>query len=499
MILNNMPNKIRLKKITKNTKILWLISILSIIFSLAIGLDISPFLRGPAPYFPDWRWTYQFTNTLTKLWFPLVVFAGILFYTNNLEKKSEQNLRKHEKKYLLLLLILSFLFQISVIYYSRAGLGVFLHRIITPGISGYFSTSLPIKNISVFLSLYQQNVGSYPMYARFHPPGSILIFYFFEQIIRLFPSIDFVTYITIRHTDVNTIWNSLLPYQKIAGLSSGFLISFLSGLTIIPLYYLSKLIYSTKTAIRAGILFILIPSVTLFLPLNDCFFPLFSAVSLFFFLKGIKEKNKIDIGISGIILFLGVFFTLTSLSLLFAFFIIYLLSARKKNLKIIYFLPVVLYFSFGFLLLPILFYFIYHFNSITVMQTLLAYHNHVQSSRNNPLWLIYNYYDFFVFIGLPLAVLFFIMLKDELQKIYFRQKIDTLFISFCLMTIIIDIMGTTNAEVGRIWLPFFPLILLPLVNFLTNRLKFTRSDYLIFLLLQGIQVIILQTFWVTVW
>jgi len=91
------------------------------------------------------------------------------------------------------------------------------------------------------------------------------------------------------------------------------------------------------------------------------------------------------------------------------------------------------------------------------------------------------------------------MLREQVLDLFHKQKIDPLFISFCLMAISIDVLGTMNGEIGRTWLPFFPLILLPLVNFLTNRLKLSQSSYLIFLLFQGLQVIILQTFWVTVW
>ena len=482
-----------------NRKTLWFIFILTVIFTIAIGLDLSPYLRGPAPYFPDWRWTYQFTNTFSKAWFPALALIALLFFAFTIEKYSDKDFIKREKRYLWLLFLLSFVFQISIIYYSRAGLGVLVQRILNPGISGYFTASLSIINISDFMAHYSQNVGSFPMYAKFHPPGSIEIFYFLEQVIRLFPGIGFLIHYPVHHTDVKVLWSNLLPFQKTTVVVSAYLMSLLSGLTIFPLYYLSKLTYSVKAALRTSTLFVLIPSVTLFLPLNDTIFPFFSASALYFFVKGIKEKNNQDMVLAGIILFLGAFFTLTILSLLFAFLIIYILSVHKKELMTKKYLLSGIYFSVGFLVLPLLFFVIFYFNSFSVMQIILTYHEAVIRFRHNPLWLIYNFYDFFVFIGLPLAVIFFIMLREQLLDLFHKQKIDPLFISFCLMTISIDVLGTMNGEIGRTWLPFFPLILLPLVNFLTNRLKLSQSSYLIFLLFQGLQVIILQTFWVTVW
>lgn len=50
------------------------------------------------------------------------------------------------------------------------------HRIINPLISGYFTASLDIYSIPEFIRNYNQNLGGYPMYTRFHPPGAILFF-----------------------------------------------------------------------------------------------------------------------------------------------------------------------------------------------------------------------------------------------------------------------------------------------------------------------------------
>jgi len=106
---------------------LFYISAVSLVLLFAIFIDLTPYLRGPAPYPPDWQWTYQFSNTITKLWFPSLIIAAIIYVSYKADKfKKGISLRL-----LFLLIFLGFLFQISMLFYSRAGLGVLLGRIIS--------------------------------------------------------------------------------------------------------------------------------------------------------------------------------------------------------------------------------------------------------------------------------------------------------------------------------------------------------------------------------
>src|SRR5205809_720963 len=70
-----------------------LISI-SLLFLILIGFDVFPFLRGPAPYPPQWQWPYLVSNTLSKLWAPLLIGSLILGIAYFLEKQKEITPRK---------------------------------------------------------------------------------------------------------------------------------------------------------------------------------------------------------------------------------------------------------------------------------------------------------------------------------------------------------------------------------------------------------------------
>lgn len=479
----------------KGSGFLLLIIISTLLFCFLVGIDFSPFIRGPAPYPPDWRWPYLFVNNLSKIYLPLSAALLLLIFFFFILKKKEEDIALREKKYLFFLILLFFLFQLSVIYYSRAGIGVLLGRIISPGVNGYFSTALIPQNLFSFLSGFEKNVSSYPMYARFHPPGSVLIFSLLIELSKIFsPYLGFLSGISLSHADIQSLWLALNPPQRLAALISGFFIPFLSCLTVIPLYYTGRLLSSPKTSMTVSFLYCLLPASTLFIPLNDAFFPFLFASSLYFFVKGLKNSGKIFFFCSGLLFFLGSFFTLTilPLGLSFAVLLLYEFSKNRNLSKL--FLNSSLFLS-GFFL-PLLLLFFFKFNSFTALGTILHNHYQVVSLRKNPLWIFYDYYDFFIFLGFPLSVVF---LRYLVQVLKSRKLPDPLFLSFCLITLFIVLSGSANGETGRVWLPFTVLILFPLVNFLSQKKVFSSKFILILCFFQVLELLVLQAFWVTVW
>ncbi|MFH0979605.1 MAG: hypothetical protein V1803_01520 [Candidatus Roizmanbacteria bacterium] len=455
-----------------NKKLLFIISIISIIFFLFVGFNTSPFLRGPGEWPPDWRWPYLFVNTLNRIWLPLVVIAFILFLYYFLEKK-----RVSSWTLLILLVVLSYFFQLSVLYFSRSGISVLIHRIINPDLNGYFTEAVKIKNLGEFLANYQKNVLSFSMHATGHPPGPIIFFWLIEKIINVIPLFQiFIVNLIPKHLDVQSIWNNLTLSQRSTAVFSAFFIPFLGSLNIIPLFFIAKNLYNLKTAIRTGFLSVFIPALILFTPLFDVLFPLFFLCSFFFFIKGLKEKNSLFISFSGLIFSLGLFFSLSLLPLIFIYF--YYFISNKK-----FFIPFLAGILSFYLLL-----FLSKYNVILVSYTLMT---GLPKNRSYLTWIFYNLYDFFVFAGIPVAITYLVM--------FFKKIKEPLFVSFTLMFLLLNFSGAVRGEVGRIWLPLmFPLTLV-VNNFLTNKLKLLSKDFLVILFIQAVQILLIQEFWVTLW
>ena len=312
---------------------------------------------------------------------------------------------------------------------------------------------------------------------------------------------EWIDHLMPTHIDVKTLWSQLATPDRVTALFSAFFLPFLSTLTLIPLFKTAKRLYNQTVAIRSVFLFIFLPSIVLFIPINDVFLPLFSIGAFYFLVKGLQDKHKLSFLLSGFILFLGVTFNLAFLPLLVFFFLFTLFFLRKNNFKIRNYLQEGFLFSIGFFLPPILLYLFFNFNFIRLIQIILHEVPHVHT-RSYPTWLFYNLYDFFVFIGIPLAIIFFIqgkLLFSKYNKQTFFKKIDPLFLAFCITLLILDLSGSTRGETGRIWSIFIPFVLLPASFYLTNILKFSTKLFVGLLLLQALQILVMQEFWVMLW
>ncbi|MBI5127608.1 glycosyltransferase family 39 protein [Candidatus Roizmanbacteria bacterium] len=456
-----------------NKKLIIYIICITSIFILFSGLNLSPYLRGPGDWPPNWRWPYLFINTLNRIWMPLTVITLILSLFYFLEKKVKWN----SFVLLGLLVTLSYLFQLSILYFGRSGISVLIHRIINPNLNGYFTEAIKIKNLSEFLSGYQNNVLNYSMHATGHPPGSVLFLWLIEKIINFIPLLkNLAVNLIPKHQDVKIIWNSLTITQRSTAVVSAFIIPIIGSLNIIPLFYIAKNLFDNKTALRSTVLAVFIPALTLFTPLSDVFFPIFFLTSFLFFIKGLKSNSQVLVFISGLLFAFGIFFSLSLLPLSF----IYLLYLIKKKRLIFSFLT-------GLSIFYIII-FLTGYNVITVSYTLMT---GLPKNRPYLIWTFYNLYDFFVFTGIPITITY--------MTLFFKKIREPLFVSFTLMILFLNFSGAVRGEVGRIWLPLmFPLVLV-VGNFLTNKLKLTTKAFLIILIMQSVQILALQEFWVTLW
>ncbi len=150
---------------------------------------------------------------------------------------------------------------------------------------------------------------------------------------------------------------------------------------------------------------------------------------------------------------------------------------------------------FGIILLAALL-FIFDFNLFSAL--IATIHN--QASRDYIAWLLYNPFDFFQYMSIPITIIFltfsYLSLRNNIEKNNLLKKI---LISFWLIFIVLIASGASRGEVGRIWLPFmiFPVILS--VNFITKYSKFSSLQFLIILTFIFLQVIVIEEFWVPIW
>lgn len=463
----------------------------TLLFLLAIAIDLSPFLRGPAPYSPDWRWPYQIPAFSWKLLLPIIAGAATLKIFDFFLKKKSFKLR-----YFFALSILSvFIFQLSLLFASNQGIFVLIHRMINPMISGYFTTATTITSVPDFLSTFNSSFEHFPMYAKFHPPLDVLLYYTLNQLaIFITPFFPLISQITPNHPDVLHVWTTLFEYEKIGAILGAFATILLSILGSIPVFYTAQKLFDRTSALRATCIFLLTPSLLLFAPLPDVIYPGLIGVSFYLFVFAFKEKKSFFFIFSGLIFSIASLFTLTYIPLIGLFGIFYILQSQ---LAVKNFLKDGALFILGFVLPWMIIQIIFHVEIMQLIQKMLLFHHQAQSGRNYFIWLPYNLYDFFLFLGIPTAILVFSQLK-HLAKIrtFTGIRQHSLVVSFITFILMIDLMGTVLGEAGRIWLPYilFPIIIA------AQALKNTSQKYMLGILaLLMVQVIIFQLFLVTLW
>lgn len=471
---------------------------ISIIFFIALVTNISPYLRGPSESDLDSHWPYYFVNTYSRIWifFPLYgIFVALLIRIGRLKKMKLST----EILILLILVLTTFLFQIALVYFSSFGITVLFRRIALPGTNGYFTSALKITDIPTFLNNFPDLVNHRQLFqhALGHTPGSVLII---KAIISFFTAYPVITdrFTFLNHLQIGWaayLWKNLSLPEKTASLFLPFFLYFLGSLTIIPFYFTARefLNKNTRAAFYSTFLYAIMPGFSFFAIIFDPFYAIFPLIIILLLFIGAKKNQRIYFFLSGVVTGIGLFFTLTILTILAAFTLFSVLTyVSKRNIQV---------FRNGtFVLLGIAFVisilFLFHFNMIAAIPAVL----NSQFPRPYLPWVFFNPYDFFVFMGVPSSILFIILSIFYFKDLDWKKSIlGRAFLTFWLTFFALIISGASRGEVGRIWLPFMFLPVIIVSYFITGKKKFTAFQCILLFTLVFIQVILMEEYWVPIW
>lgn len=464
------------------------------IFSVYIFLltsDILPIIRGPHDSNLPSQWPYYLVNTFDKSWIFLPIYAGFVFLFVRFGKLRQIN-KKNEIISIIILVLLTTSFQLAIVYFSRFGITVLFRRLVDPGINGYFTTGVQIDNIWVFLKSFPDYVNAKILYqhASGHPPGSVLFIKLILDLFALIPS-SLLSFINTIHPGwANDLWNSLTIHEKFTSLVLPFILHLISSLVVIPFYFVAKeLMGDSKSALKTTLLYSVIPSLSFFALIFDPIYALFPLLSTLFILMGIRKKTGKYFYLAGLSCGIGLFFTAAILTYLMGLLIYVILSYKTVLVEWVT----------KFILGIIIIVFILYLSGFNLISSLFAV-IHNQAPREYVVWLIYNPFDFFAFMGFPLSILFIYQTWHVIRHSEFTSKTwKNLFYTFWITFILLVFSGASRGEVGRIWLPFMFLPLILVSNFLVRSLKFTTYHFVIIFTLIFIQVILLEEFWVPIW
>ncbi len=502
-------------------KRLILISGVTALFCLAVVLDLSPYLRGPAEWPPEWRWWYLYRDTIGKgLLFVIATIALVLIsliFTRYLSRAG----MLRELLGLMSLIVCGCLFSLGVfmmdydhLYPYRENMHIIMvQRVVSHTFTSYFEVARRIHHASKVLAEYHNLMPKMALHTQTHPPGGVLYYYAIIQFFNHHPKLNHAVISWMRRNDVPAERLSATPplrsYHLSAALGGGYLTMLLGCLAAIPVYLVSRLHFSARASNIVAIGYILLGTRSLITPDMDHVYPLFLYTSFWLYCRGLNKRRLVFAPIAGIIFYTSLFFSFGMLYFLLPMALYsgqaYLRAIKDVNRaeKIAYarfFISFAALFCLGFAGVYLLVQTATGLDLIEVFRVAHRIHlDRFTLNRSYWLWVPYNLYDFFVLAGLPLSLLYLSQLKDEISKLRYSlvESLNLFFWITLLSLIAMTLSGSVRGETGRIWFFMMPLILLSLGERF-EVLAQKRWSLVMLILLQAGYILCIRQFWVTI-
>jgi hypothetical protein len=250
----------------------------------------------------------------------------------------------------------------------------------------------------------------------------------------------------------------------------GVLMPLWAGLTVFPLYRMGGKL--------AAIWWPLIPSLAMFTPVWNTFYPLLAILAYALLDKALREwdqqrlKSILFILGAGVLVSLATFANISIVPFIgfLDFYILFVLLQKylAKTTSLQYMLTdgilIGIVFSIGVLSIWLLYYAISGVSPITMLTSILS--RHLPQDRPYLPWIYLHLYDLALFTGLPVIFLALARIVAgtrhvvSLRKTQWEINFDPLALALALALLILALSGTARGETGRVWLFFVPFILI---------------------------------------
>ncbi len=480
----------------------WL-AVLSFLFIAVLALDIFPALRGPQGL-EEWRWRYQVPEQWISIWLlPSVVLLATLLALAAAFQKNKIN------SWLFVLLGSANTYLLRLALHSATPDGnQWISRTLNPAYFSYFVPATKIDNLSQFLSSFATTTPAFAEDSTFyrvwtHPPGNISFLYYWQ---RLFENLPFVGRVgdAIRN-HMNTDWLALYTDTDIAaGFAISLLIPLISSCVFAGVFWLTNEWTDSKnTAIIAAVLWALVPAHIIFTPVIDDLYTAEFVLTLCIGWLAIKSQRNWLFIAAGLLVGLMLYQSLSAaLALIVVGIFLVFVSVGKtaatgQDLTAIVRKGVVvsLLFGLGVLAFWLIFSTAYGISSVAIVQKNLSQYDALVRSL---FWArIYLFWDILMFVGAPLALLFFKAIWDLQQTSRTFSALSVAPTSILLAVIIgfaiLIMLGSPRGEAARILIYIYPLFAIIAAQAYT--LPTNKNGLYIIAPILFVQTLMMQLFW----
>lgn|SRR5574341_15869 len=445
-------------------RLLWVIAAITLGLSLALAIDLTPWLRGPAGKW-EWRWHYQpqgFYPARLSLSVLAIALIGGWYWLARRQAKVTAWL-------LAALVPLGIGLQLAILSNTPTGLQI-VARVLNPAYFGYYPPATEIEDMAAFIDTYavEQANFKHPR-LQTHPPGNVVFEYVILKVVEAIPPLTapFEPAIAARRASLPDWIDSYSNVEVVGGLASGATIILLSTLAVISLYLLARRNGSEEMARRCAVLYLLMPALTLFEPKIDVPYTLLSTLAYLLACLGLADRKLWLLYASGVLCSAGTFASYSLAPLSLAIGILVLgdgLAAWRQGTKTVQRIALeVAILAAGGITVQVLAALLYGYEPVQaylIMRDETALYN---TLRNYWYSLVYTPYDLLLFAGIPASILLVCQWARLIRRMAAREwpkRLDWITIGGTAAMALLTLSGIQKAENARVFLYFMPMMVL---------------------------------------
>lgn len=464
---------------------------ISLAISLALTLDLVPFLRGGF----GWRWPYvPLDKSSTTRMLPAVAF--LFLYVWGLGKLRD----RAAYIYLLWVFGWSILLSVALLYVQGNPFYLLYTRTVSNLTTGAYTVGARFDSGLELLRAWPDLMMGGGLSGHSHmtlsPPSWPMLYTLAARLLSRFPAVSDTVGMSLRPLQCDDAAIMSHSNAQIASAWLGVLAPVWLALSILPLYVIGREIDGRKLARLSLAWFPIVPAASLFAGTLNSIFPLMATTAIALHVIGLKRfatrkwLARFMVFISGLLtgICLTISFVFVPLILLLALVSLTLYMpawAQPRTGNIRRALMVGFFYGIGILVILLAYRLMagYHLHELLP----IALDSHFELERPYLPWLWLHVWDVALFLGLPAAGFFLLSLRVLPSGTQLRQ----LALAIALTLVIMTLSGTARGETGRVWMYFMPTMLLATAGSLErlpktiSRMAFL-SQLLYFLLLAAV-------------
>ncbi|HUZ76434.1 MAG TPA: hypothetical protein VMV93_02510 [Chloroflexota bacterium] len=357
------------------------------------------------------------------------------------------------------------------------------------GPTAFWGAAVQIRDLPAALRHYPAFMASVsPSHAASHPPGDMLLFRGLNALMLSQPGW------AQRVLAAGRPFISGLPMLLRAGDAPALLAGAIAAIPVIVLLGRLAVAPMSLLAARLGVnglaaslLFLVLPTTLVHLPLLDTAYPLLSASTVLVAVLAVQRRSVALALAAGVLFGASLLFTAGLLAIGILIGVYALLTAGWRFGMILGVVMLV-----GWAANWLVLYLTAGINLLAIFNFINHYQQHFEAQRSYWLWVRWKWYDFAMFCGLPLTGLCLHYLVQAIRRWRANKPldIDRFFVAWACMMVFLWFSPAARAEVGRLWAPMMCFAVL----FAARALPRGRWPLATVLLLEIAQVIVINRY-----